>query len=129
MFDLKNKTITNAFLTFTSIQNTNSSIKLGILAENVGDCLTFSPTYNNIGSRTLTSKSVTWIPTQWTINSRVKSPNIAPVLNEVVQRPDFSSNSLCLILLNFGSANYTERLVSGVEDTARQPTSLTVTYY
>lgn len=51
----------------------------------------------NADSRARTTASVTWTPTAWTSGQRYSSPNIAGILQEVVDRPGFSGTVVILV--------------------------------
>ena len=100
-------TITNSYLQFQADEADSGSISLTINGEDVDNAATFNSTPGNISSRTLTTASVAWSPPNWTavgeagLNQRTS--NIASVIQEIVNRPGWSSgNSLALIISGSG---------------------------
>lgn len=126
---LKGKTIRSAKIHLTPISTTSQTLKLRIQAENKESCQTFIQESNNIGLRQKTNNYTDWEPSSWSLNSRVNTPDISPLITEVLQRPNFTGQSLCLFVQNIGSPDYSERRVSAKEDTPRTPATLSITYY
>ena len=100
-------TITNAYLQFQADETDSGAISLTINGEDVDNAATFTSTPGNISSRTLTTASVAWSPPNWTavgeagLNQRTS--NIASVIQEIVNRPGWSSgNSMALIISGSG---------------------------
>lgn len=127
--DLKGKTILNASLGFSSAVNSNSNITQRIYLELSDNCASFSTASNNIGARQLTTKSKLWNvgTSSWVVNSRYFSPDISGAVSEVVNRPGWNGNSLCVVFKNEGSGSYAERYIFAKES-GQKAASLKVTY-
>lgn len=93
-------TITRAQLDFTAAAASSTSMKYDIRGENAANAAAFTTAANNIGSRPRTTNSVGWTLTEsWEANTRYQSPDIAPVIQEIVNRGDWcGGNALGLIL-------------------------------
>jgi len=76
-----------------------STINVVIYGEDVDDATTFVTSNNNISSRTLTTANVAWNASLGgSVGSRFQSPNIAAVIQEIVDRAGWvSGNDLNLI--------------------------------
>lgn len=131
LLNLKNKFIKSATLSLTSSQNVENAVRLRIYAEGSDACQTFSSIQDDLGKRMVTKGSVLWdlSTTNWTINFKYSTPDLKKIVQEVVDRPGFSGKAVCLILQNFGSDNYTERLVAAKESTLRPSATLRIVYY
>jgi hypothetical protein len=72
---------------------------VNVLGEANDDALTFTSTVNNITGRPTTNAAVPWTLSAWTAGQAYQSPNIAAIIQEIVNRPGWSSgNDLVLIL-------------------------------
>lgn len=129
MPELKGKNIINASLRFTPSSTSNSNITQRVYLELSDNCASFTTGSNNIGLRPKTAKSTLWNigSTNWAINTRYYSPDISTMVSEVISRPNWNGNSLCVILKNEASANYTERYIYSKES-GQTPASLKITY-
>jgi uncharacterized repeat protein (TIGR01451 family) len=104
-----NATISNASIKFRGISadgyNSNSgSANFTIQAEDTDNPSTFSSVDYSVSNKTKTSASVNWQPSSWSTNGTYSSPNIASVVQEVVDRGGWSSgNSMIFIITGTGS--------------------------
>jgi hypothetical protein len=78
-----------------------------IEGENVDDAEGFIAASGNISSRSRTLAAVPWSPVPWTIVGEAgpdqRTPNIASVIQEIVNRPGWASgNSLVVIITGTG---------------------------
>ncbi len=101
-------TILNAYIQFTAHDRDISGANLLIKGEASDNAATFLNVDNDISSRTTTTASVAWSPSQWnTINQRgvdQRTPNLAPILQEIVNRPGWQSgNSAAFIITGTGT--------------------------
>lgn len=101
---------------------------MSIAAEAIGNSPTFS-TSNLPSQRTLTTQQVNHSSnTQWQANTWYALDEIAPVIQEVVNRADWqSSNSLSLILKGTGGA-WGRKFVRSFDGSATNAPKLVVTY-
>jgi hypothetical protein len=95
-------TIYNADIQFKVDETNSGPTSLTIAGEDTDDALTFTSSSGNISSRTRTTTSVAWSPVAWTTVGEAgadqRTPDIASVIQEIVNRPGWSSgNSLVII--------------------------------
>ncbi|MGI9334980.1 MAG: VWA domain-containing protein, partial [Gammaproteobacteria bacterium] len=95
-------TIDEAVLELTSRTQTNAPVSMKIYGEASDDAATFAATSNDIGARDKTTAVVDWDLTSadtWDRSSTVQTPDIASVLQEVVNRPHWcGGNDIALII-------------------------------
>ena len=95
--------ITNAYIQF-QVDEANSEVtSLVIEGEATDNAITFSSSSGNISSRGRTASYVSWSPVPWTTVGLAgpdqQTPNIASIIQEIVNRPGWSSgNSLVVII-------------------------------
>ena len=100
----KDAIITKAYLQFqVNDTNSDSGGSLGIVGEVTDNAATFLAINTNISSRIQTGAEVVWMPEQWSTQNEAgpdqKTPNIAPVIQEIINQAGWSSgNSLVLII-------------------------------
>lgn len=100
-------TITGAWLQFTADEISAGPCNLNIQAHATGDAAPFTEEPQNISSRPLTTTSVNWQPESWDLigeaGPRQKTPNLATVLQEILNRPDWAAgNSVAFIISGTG---------------------------
>jgi hypothetical protein len=100
-------TITNASIQFQADETHSGATNLMIEGEASDNALAFTNANANISSRTLTATSVEWTPAPWTTvgeaGSDQQTPDITSVIQEIVDRPGWSSgNSLAVIISGSG---------------------------
>ncbi|HFD32169.1 MAG TPA: hypothetical protein ENJ28_05615, partial [Gammaproteobacteria bacterium] len=100
-------TIRNAYIQFVAGETTSIATNLNIAAEAVNNAQTFNSSNGNITSRYLTAATVSWSPAAWNSIGEAgldqRTPNIASVVQEVIDRPDWVvGNSLALIINGSG---------------------------
>jgi protocatechuate 3,4-dioxygenase beta subunit len=98
-------TITNAYLVFRAITpdapNTNNDpTSLFIRGQNSDNTLTFNSTDFNISNRPLTTAQVGWTPSSWSSGADYNSPNISSVVQEIVNRPGWTTGNSMVIIIN-----------------------------
>lgn len=96
--------VTSASLEFETDERNSGAASLVIAGHATNDAATFTSASGNISSRPTTSATATWQPTPWqTTNERHTSPDLAPIINEIVGRPDWDQgNALALIISGTG---------------------------
>jgi hypothetical protein len=99
--------ITKAFVQFQVDEKKNKSGLLAIQAEAIDDAPTFRRVRKNISTRARTAASVEWSPPVWTkvgaAGADQRTPDIASVIQEVVDRPGWASgNSLVIVITGTG---------------------------
>ncbi|BAY24263.1 hypothetical protein NIES2100_40570 [Calothrix sp. NIES-2100] len=104
----KGVTITNAYIQFKVDETSTTATNLTIQGQAIGNAPTFTSASNNISSRSKTTASVTWNPTAWNSVGAAgvdqRTNNIASVIQEIINRPDWASNnSLVTIITGTGA--------------------------
>jgi len=101
-------TIRSAYIQFTVYDTNNiGSDELTIRGESSDNPATFSNLSGSISTRSLTTASVGWSPGDWTVTGEAgplqKTVDIAPIIQELVNRPGFSeSSSIAIIITGSG---------------------------
>lgn len=109
--------ITNAYIRFTVDETSSESMSLQIQGEASPNAAAFTETTGDVSSRLRTQNSVIWSPAPWTSlgtsGADQSTPNLAPVLQEIINQPGWSSgNSLVIII----SGNTGHRVAKAFED-------------
>jgi hypothetical protein len=77
---------------------------LTLHAELAGDAVAFTEVSQNISLRTRTSASVNWQPEPWDVagerSVRQRTPNLAALIHEVVNRPDWREGNALVLLIS-----------------------------
>lgn len=100
----KGATITSATVKFTAYPDASPNTpatSVAIQGEDIGNAPTIGTAYYGLSSRTKTTASVAWnsIP-YWYLNVEYTSPDISPVIQEIVNRQDWSSGNALLLLVS-----------------------------
>ena len=124
----QNALISNAYIQFTCDEVTTGTCSLNIKAEAADNSAAFTTVNYNISGRPTTASSIAWSPPAWntadvaTIDQR--TPNIASLIQEIVNRPGYTSSSAISILIT-GNGTRTAEAYEGVPTAAAK---LFVTY-
>jgi hypothetical protein len=99
--------ISSAYIQFQVDETDSGNSELIIHGEDVDDAATFDNSNDDISSRQTTSAQVSWSPPPWTnvgdAGFAQRTTNIAPIIQEIVNRPGWSSgNSLAIIITGSG---------------------------
>ena len=99
--------ITNAYVQFQADEKNSEDTHLEIQGEDIDDALPFIKEDFNISARNRTSASVPWNPAPWKTVGEAgpdqRTTNILSVVQEVVNRPGWSSgNAMVLIVTGVG---------------------------
>ena len=102
--------IANAYIQFQVDEVSTGSITLTIRGQDVDNASAFTSTDYNVSSRTTTSASVTWSPSDWNTvgeeGSNQRTVNISSIIQEIVDRPGWSSgNGMVLIITGPDNVN------------------------
>lgn len=91
-------TITNAYIVFTADESGSTGTTLHFKAEDHNDAVSFGSNDHNITNRSFTSATVDWnnVPS-WNIGNTYNTPNLSPILQEIVNRPGWASDDLVII--------------------------------
>ena len=97
----KAQIISGTYLSFTVDGPYSNSLELEIIAEAIDNAVPFSETHQP-SDVNYTQNRATWIVDQnWTLGNTVNTPNLAPVINEIISRPGWQSgNSINIIVRN-----------------------------
>jgi hypothetical protein len=94
-------TITKATLTFKARGGSSSASQTTFYGQATSNAAAFSSTSYNISSRSRTTASVAWNPIpSWTNNYTYTSPDISTIIQEIVDRSDWSSGNNLVIVCN-----------------------------
>jgi VCBS repeat-containing protein len=100
-------TVSKAYIQFQTDETNSEATSLSLQGEATDNALTFVDTDGNITSRGRTTAAVSWTPVPWTTRGEAgpnqQTPDIAAVIQEIVNRPGWSSgNSLVIIITGSG---------------------------
>jgi hypothetical protein len=100
--------IVNAYVQFQTDEATTAPANLVVRAQASDNAPAFTTTNFNVTSRPTTTASTTWVPAPWpSVGARgvdQRTPNLAPVLQQVVDRPGWLPGAaLALIVSGSGS--------------------------
>jgi len=100
--------IVNAWVQFKVDETGSSATSLTFRGQAADNPPTFTSSANNITSRPVTVASVSWAPASWTVVGQIgpaqQTPNLAPVIQEIVSRPGWlSGNALVLVVTGSGA--------------------------
>jgi hypothetical protein len=124
-------TVSNAYVQFRAKGDEGGVVDLTIHAQDIGDAPEFTDDDNNISSRDITSSSVSWSPPDWSDNSNgvdQRTANLAPILNEVFARSDWSANNDVVIIISGSEDNNNIRNADSHNITTSDAPTLVVTY-
>jgi hypothetical protein len=99
----KDANIYNAYIQFTADETHSVPTSLVIQGEDIGDAMPFESNDRNISLRDKTAASVSWdsIP-DWAAGDAgpyQMTPDISPVIQEIVRHPDWSPNNWLAIII------------------------------
>lgn len=99
----KGAIITNAYIQFKVDELSSETISLQIRGEANANAPAFTIKTRNVSSRLKTTKAIAWSPAPWkkvgNSGSDQATPNIAPVIQEIVNQPGWATgNSLVIIM-------------------------------
>ncbi|MCH8839938.1 MAG: cadherin-like domain-containing protein [Planctomycetes bacterium] len=99
--------VQNAYLQFQADETGSDPTSLTIYGQAIDNATTFTSTSGNISSRSTTTASVAWSPVPWNTKDEAgpdqQTPNIAAVIQEIVNRPGWAiGNSLAIIVTGTG---------------------------
>lgn len=96
----KGATITAAYVTFRASASASPTTTPTIYGQDVSSANTFTTSSYNISGRTRTTASVSWSMSSWTSGQNYNSPSITAVVQEIVDRSDWSSGNSLAIVIN-----------------------------
>jgi hypothetical protein len=93
-------TITAAYITFRASATASPTTTPTIYGQNISSATTFTSSSNNISSRAKTAATVNWSIPSWSSGQNYNSPSIAAIVQEIVNRSDWSSGNSLAVLIN-----------------------------
>lgn len=111
----------NVYFTSASFDSPN----VLIYAEDVDDAATFTTGANDISGRTLTTANVAWNASNIGTGSKT-SPDIATVIQEIIDRPGWASGNDIVIIIKGNSASSAMRIAT--YDSANPEAQINITY-
>ncbi|HSF14766.1 MAG TPA: Ig-like domain-containing protein, partial [Vicinamibacteria bacterium] len=113
----RNAQILNAYIQFQVDEASSEATSLTIRGQAVNNASTFSTTSGDIAARPRTTAAVSWSPPPWNTMGAAgpdqRTPNLAPVVQEIVNRGDWVSGSSMAILVS-GTGKRTAEAYDGV---------------
>jgi hypothetical protein len=113
--------IQSAYIQFQADETGSDPTSLTIYAEAVDNATTFADATGNITNRTTTSAAVAWSPVPWTTVGQAgpdeQTSDIATVIQEIVNRPGWSSGNALAIIIT-GTGKRTAESFNGVSSAA-----------
>jgi K319-like protein/SdiA-regulated protein len=100
-------TITNATIQFRADEVQSEVTNLSVRGQAAGNAATFSGSSGDVSTRSRTAASVAWSPTAWSVTGEAganqRTPDLAAVIQEIVNRSDWSvGNALVIIVTGTG---------------------------
>lgn len=123
-------TIVRAFLKLQVAQTTAlDTVSLKLYGEASITPAIFS-TFANFAARTLTTANVAWGSiADWAIGQTITTPDLAPVIQEIIDLPSWASgNNLVVFLNDNGSSNNAFRVAASYNNTIYAPPELVIVY-
>ncbi len=125
----QNATITNAYIRFKVDEISSGVVNLKIQGEATFNALAFNNTTGNVSSRPATTNFINWSPAPWTNLSASgadqTTPNLAPVVQEIINNPGWAAGNALVILL---SGTTGRRVAEAYEDDAMGAAILHIEY-
>ncbi len=120
--------VVNAYIQFTVDETDTKSTDLIISGEDHDNAPPFVNSNQNVSSRATTAVSVDWDVENWTTvgeaGSDQRTPNLAPILQEIISRPGWSpNNSMAFIFTGAG-----ERTAESYDGNPASAATLYITY-
>lgn len=122
--------IMSAYLQFTTDEASTGTVNLTIRGEDADDASAFTTANGNLSGRPTTQASVMWSPPNWTIeherNNNQKTPDLAAILQEIVDRDDFDQNSAVAFIISGSSID--KRIAESFDGSPELAPELCVTF-
>lgn len=97
--------ITNAYLEFEINAKRTGAVTLGITGGATDDAAIIYNPYGDIASRPRTAAKVDWEPPEADRNEKVRTPDISPIIQEIVNRSNWKSHNSIALYLAHESGN------------------------
>ena len=109
--------IENAYVVFKGGAKDTQAISLELYGEATDNAATFTAAKGDLSRRPHTAATALWKPESWTVGKFYQTPNLAPVVQEVVSRSGWrSGNALALLIDGASSAGERSALAFGKGD-------------
>jgi hypothetical protein len=99
-----NAIITNAYIQFTADGTDNGTCTMNFYGDDTDNSEIFLPQLNSVTSRAKTNASVNWTLLDWNNDNesgtRQQTPNLAPIIQEIISRPGWKNGNAISILGN-----------------------------
>jgi len=94
--------ITSAYIEFETDERDSEETHLTFSAEDTDNAQTFTSSKNNISNRIKTSAKVAWshVPSWVTRSEKHQTPDLSPVIQEVIDRGEWLSGNSIVIIVN-----------------------------
>lgn len=113
--------IEKAYIQFAVDETNSGNTDLTIQGELTGNAINFTKNHGDISLRTPTSATVAWSPPDWyTVGEQgadQQTPDISPIVQEIVNHPDWYSGNAMAIIFN-GTGERTAESFDGSPTTA-----------
>ena len=122
-------TINSAKIKFTAVKSDSKDVKLRFFGDDQGD----SPQLNESNppsNRVQTTAAVTWEPAAWIKNDEYYTPDLSPIVQEVINRGDWASGNHITFIETYvsGSGSDPKRRAHRYNSSASKAAELEVTY-
>ena len=114
--------IVSAYVSFLASTASNQDVNLTIYGQDADNAAGFTSTNNDISNMPKTTASTTWeIVTAWKNNNTYKSPDLKSIIQEIVDRPGWSSGNSMAILFQSDVFDEERRAVSHDQNAGQAP--------
>lgn len=114
----RNATIVNAYVQFQVDEATSEPTTLTMRGEAVDNAAPFGSSNSTLSTKPRTTAAVTWSPAAWpTVGAAQRTPNLATIIQEIVNRPGWASNNALTLLLT-GSGQRVAKSFEGASSAA-----------
>ncbi len=125
----RNAVITEAYIQFSTDETNSDATTLLINGEATDNSATYTSTAFNVSTRPRTAAGINWSPAPWLTVSEIgpnqRTPNLAPVVQEIVDRSGWNTlNALSIVISGTG-----KRVAKSYNLTAAEAPQLIVKYY
>jgi hypothetical protein len=106
--------ITNAYVNFTADETSSEAVTVQIQGQASPNASAFIDENGDVSSRIRTQNYVNWSPAPWgTIGATQATPNLAPVIQEIINQPGWSPGNSVVIIISGTSGH---RVAKAFED-------------
>jgi len=119
--------ITNAYIRFQARFNGSGAVTIQLNAQAADNPTTFTSGAYNISDRPLTTSTVNWSPANWASSSYYNTVNISSLVQEVVNRPGWTSGNAMVFVAQRTTTTQNTRAAYSFDGNGAAPT-LYITY-